>query len=172
MFPNKQNTRNLALIRYGGIDIISRHWAAQNVWLKLCQLPQTLLFPNWKVLGSAVEVTHIAMNRDMIPAFLNALSSVKNAGLSHHLETFDGCFNIRLVRGAHDLSAHSYGLAIDLNAAKNPLGATSGGFYDLPEFVKCFKDQGFDWGGDFSGRKDPMHFSYCWEGPQPAVALP
>jgi hypothetical protein len=107
----------------------------------------------------------------MIPAFTNALSALANCGMSGELETMDGCFNIRMVRGDFVMSAHSYGLAIDINAAKNKLGQTSGGFFDLPEFVKCFKDQGFDWGGEFT-RPDPMHFSYCWEGPAVGLSLP
>jgi hypothetical protein len=52
------------------------------------------------------------------------------------------------------LSTHSWGMAIDLNASWNKLGA-------IPtlsrEFVNCFKKEGFKWGGEFS-RKDGMHF--------------
>jgi hypothetical protein len=42
-----------------------------------------------------------------------------------------------------------------LNAADNKLGQLS---TLSPEFVQCFKDAGFTWGGNFS-RLDPMHFS-------------
>lgn len=122
------------------------------------------IFKNWKVLDSDILCTHFLMNFDAILPMQQALEAVQNAGLADLLKTFDGCFNIRLVRGSKGLvSAHSYGLAIDINASENTLGQTSGGFYDHPDFVKCFTDYGWDFGGNFHGRKDPMHFSYCWE---------
>lgn len=69
-------------------------------------------------------------------------------------KTWDGCFNIRKKRGLSSMSLHSWGLAIDVDAAWNGLGkkATLN-----PEIVKCFKENGFDWGGDWQ-RTDGMHF--------------
>jgi hypothetical protein len=52
------------------------------------------------------------------------------------------------------MSLHSWGIAIDVNAFENGLNMTpklSAGF------VKCFTDNGFDWGGTWT-RKDGMHF--------------
>ena len=52
------------------------------------------------------------------------------------------------------MSLHSWGIAIDVNAAWNGLDKTpvlSAGF------VKCFTDAGFDWGGRWT-RKDGMDF--------------
>lgn len=70
------------------------------------------------------------------------------------LKTWDGCFNIRKKRGATSQSLHSWGLAIDVNAAWN-------GYGKLPKlsmgFVKCFTENGFDWGG-FWAIPDGMHF--------------
>ena len=65
------------------------------------------------------------------------------------------CFNIRGKRGnADSMSLHSWGVAIDVNAAWN-------GFGKKPtlskEFVKCFTDAGFDWGGLWA-KPDGMHF--------------
>ena len=52
------------------------------------------------------------------------------------------------------MSLHSWGVAIDVNAAWN-------GFGKKPtlskEFVKCFTDAGFDWGGLWA-KPDSMHF--------------
>lgn len=159
----KMTTHALAEARYGGIDFSSGHWAEQGKWIQLLDVSE-LNLPNWHVLGTQLPVRHIACNVDIHEPLMNALKSVLSAGLGNLLRTFDGCFNIRLVRGsATSVSTHSYGLAIDINAGANPLGATSGGFYIYPNFVRCFTEQGFDWGGNFSHRKDPMHFSYGWE---------
>jgi hypothetical protein len=75
------------------------------------------------------------------------------------LDQYDGCYNFRNVRGASHLSMHSYGAAIDFDAAHNPLGATTGRM--PPEVVAIFKAEGWRWGGDYSGRKDWMHFEAC-----------
>lgn len=52
------------------------------------------------------------------------------------------------------MSLHSWGLAIDFNAAWNGFGKTP---TMSPELVKCFTDAGLDWGGTWS-RPDGMHF--------------
>jgi hypothetical protein len=96
----------------------------------------------------------IYCNRDMVLPLTRAFTNLIERGFADELKTWDGCFNIRAIRGAIEASLHSWGLAIDVNAAWNRLGqkpALSAGF------VKCFTDAGFDWGGEF-GRVDGMHF--------------
>lgn len=93
-------------------------------------------------------------NRDMVEPLRQAFKNLINTGFIKELKTFDGCFNIRKQRGATSQSLHSWGVAIDVNAAWNGLGkepTLSAGF------VKCFVDAGFDWGGIWQ-RKDGMHF--------------
>lgn len=70
-----------------------------------------------------------------------------------------GTYNPRKVRGsATKWSNHAYGAAIDLDAKDNGLGQKG----DMPQFViDAFKRQGARWGGDYRGRKDPMHFEFC-----------
>ena len=86
-------------------------------------------------------------------------------------------FACRPVRGATSWSQHAYGLAIDVNPFDNPYvdGATV-----LPELAKSYTDRGrglpgmntpnslpvrtfrsigWGWGGDYSAKKDWMHFS-------------
>lgn len=116
----------------------------------------------WINTATGSPTRRIYCNTDVHKPLLEALEQVKERGLLHELKTFDGCFNIRRVRGSDLVSTHAYGLAIDLNAKENPLG----GHVSLsPEFVKCWTDAGWDWGGRFK-RRDGMHFSYGWEGPQ------
>jgi hypothetical protein len=93
-------------------------------------------------------------NKLMIQPLTTAFSNLISRNVVHELKTWDGCFNIRKKRGLASMSLHSWGLAIDVNAAWNGLGMES---KLSPEFVKCFTDAGFHWGGQWS-RKDPMHF--------------
>jgi hypothetical protein len=55
-------------------------------------------------------------------------------------------------------SAHSFGAALDVNPAQNPM--LSKLQTDLPKEVSAYaKSIGLGWGGDWSSVKDPMHFS-------------
>lgn len=93
-------------------------------------------------------------NRDLINPLSIALRNVIDRGLVDQIKTWDGCFNIRNKRGASSPSLHSWGIAIDINAAWNGFGKTP---TMSPELVKCFTDAGFDWGGTWS-KPDGMHF--------------
>ncbi len=109
---------------------------------------------------TSLPARHIYCNKDMHQALDAAMENVINSNLEYQLKTFDGAFEIRDVRGEPGKpSCHSYGLAIDINAAENKLGEEP---TISQELVKCFTDAGFTWGGGFH-RKDGMHFSYAWE---------
>lgn len=113
----------------------------------------------------------IYLHKSMIKPLEAAFRALIQSGKVKELKTWDGCYNPRPIRGyekqwkrcvaegiaqagAKYLSAHSWGMAIDVNAFENGLGKKpklSAGF------VKCFTDQGFKWGGNFK-RLDGMHF--------------
>lgn len=93
-------------------------------------------------------------NKDIVGPLSKAFAALIKSGKVAELKTFDGCFNIRKQRGASSTSLHSWGIAIDVNAAWNGLNKTP---LLSPAFVKCFTDNGFDWGGTWQ-RKDGMHF--------------
>lgn len=96
----------------------------------------------------------IYCNKDMVKPLTAAFKNLIDTGHVKELKTWDGCFNIRKKRGLTSMSLHSWGIAIDVNAAWNQLNME-------PKlsvgFVKCFTDAGFDWGGVWK-RKDGMHF--------------
>jgi hypothetical protein len=71
-----------------------------------------------------------------------------------HVFVSGNCFNIRRKRGSGTPSLHSWGVAIDVNAAWNGFGKTP---KLSSQFVKCFTSNGFDWGGEW-GVPDGMHF--------------
>jgi hypothetical protein len=63
---------------------------------------------------------------------------------------------------SRDLSSHSWGIAIDLNATWNGYGQTPaprGQQGSLVDVARYFTQNGFAWGGHFSGKQmDGMHF--------------
>jgi len=79
-------------------------------------------------------------------------------GLAGELRTFDGCFNIRRSKGGGIMSMHSWGLAVDFNAGANGYGESP---TISPDFVSCFAESGFEWGGLWS-TPDGMHFQLPW----------
>jgi hypothetical protein len=86
------------------------------------------------------------------------------------LDDWGYCF--RQVRGdALNLSNHSSGTAIDLNATKHPLGKV-GTFpiEKVPMIRALAKKYGLIWGGDYRNRKDEMHFEIALT-PAKAAAL-
>ena len=93
-------------------------------------------------------------NKDLIIPLTQAFKNLISTGYVKELKTWDGCFNIRNKRGLSSMSLHSWGIAIDVNAAWNGLNKIP---VLTPGFVKCFTDAGFDWGGTWT-RKDGMHF--------------
>lgn len=133
-------------------------WEEESKWMTLYTLDPRV---SKHLINSATgkPTKRIYLNKDMKEPLDRALKEVLRKGLETKLESFDGCYSVRMVRARNAVSTHAYGLAIDINAKTNPLGGVALMDRDL---VKCFTDQGFTWGGHFS-RKDGMHFSWAWE---------
>lgn len=75
----------------------------------------------------------------------------------------DWSFAYRSVRAGASLSNHASGTAVDLNATQHPLGTSptanfTAGQRSAIRRILNDADGVFRWGGDYSGRKDPMHF--------------
>jgi hypothetical protein len=97
--------------------------------------------------GTQINVqSHISM----VPALHAIFEAARQ-----YIKDYGGCYVVRDVRGATNLSAHSWGLAIDVNVADNPLGATPN---QPAELVTIFESHDFFWGGNYHTRKDGMHF--------------
>jgi hypothetical protein len=96
----------------------------------------------------------IYCNVDLVQPLSRAFQELIRTGHVNELKTWDGCFNIRKKRGGSTMSLHSWGVAVDLNAYANCFGCTP---KLSPGFVKCFTDNGFDWGGTWR-KPDGMHF--------------
>jgi hypothetical protein len=108
--------------------------------------------PNYLHIGPVPK--KIYCNKDMIIPLTNAFENILERGLKDQIKTWDGCFNIRSKRGAKSMSLHSWGIAIDINAAWNRFGKKPTMSIEL---VNCFAEAGFSWGGYWK-KPDGMHF--------------
>ena len=92
---------------------------------------------------------------------------LKKPELKGYLENLGGTFNWRVISGTDRLSAHSFGIAIDLNVKKSKYWKWESkdslekfsrkGF--PREIVEVFERNGFIWGGKWY-HFDTMHFEY------------
>ncbi len=101
---------------------------------------------------------YIFCNDRLTKPLLTIFLKLIELNLYTEIKTYDGVYEPRLVRGSTTkISMHAYGLAIDLNQADNQLNEKSN-WSDA--FVQAWRDVGWNWGGDFVDRKDPMHFQW------------
>ena len=98
----------------------------------------------------------VTCHRLMLTQLRGALQDVVDAGLSSSLMTYDGCYVPRFIERnpENSISLHTWGIAIDMDAATNYRGIKG---TMNPEVVNIFKRWGFRWGGDWK-YTDPMHF--------------
>lgn len=74
------------------------------------------------------------------------------------IDLFGGCYNFRKMRGGSDWSRHSWGIAVDLDPARNPLKATSKtaqfakseykamiDIFYIHGFVSLGREKNYDW---------------------------
>lgn len=98
---------------------------------------------------------HIYMNRDIVVSVEITLDKLIETGLHREIKTWDGCFNVRQQRGSTSISRHSWGIALDINAAWNKLNGETNWTED---FLNVWREIGWICGADFHTRKDAMHF--------------
>lgn len=119
-------------------------------------LPFILPYP---LFYEGTKVAKARCHKLIVDNFLKAFEDIKGAGLQDQVKNYSGIFARRSIRGfgSHP-STHSWGIAIDLEADKYPLGSSQR--FPNP-VVDIFRAAGFFYGGDFQSRKDPMHFQFC-----------
>ena len=104
-------------------------------------------------------ISRMTCHRRMAAVYASVFAAIQQRGLQARVSTFGGCFAFRPQRTGNKLSAHSWGIAIDLNPASNLQG--SAGDMDAG-VVGIFRSAGFEWGGEWKGSTcDPMHFQFC-----------
>ncbi len=137
--------------KYGVPDI-------KNSCLTTWEVPEFILLAT-KVLPKKIY----NVNNDIIQPIELAFKNLIERELIAELKTFDGFFYIREKKGNTTPSLHSWAVAVDFNAKDNVYGLNVEQlkakqltpFSD--EFLQCFRDAGFDAGGDWK-KQDRMHF--------------
>jgi hypothetical protein len=131
---------------------ITDGWDSRNI--------VTVVIP--QLVTAGVHATGRAtMHRLVVPQTQALWQAWEDAGLLHHVDSWEGMFVARFIRGSRTtLSNHAKGTAFDINAARNGLGQTPaavGKPGSVRELVPLAVAFGFYWGGWFS-RNDGMHF--------------
>lgn len=118
------------------------------------------LYLDWEI---SQEIHKFSIHEKCHDAALRAMTRILDAyGLAEihrlGLDQFGGCLNVRKMRNGRTLSMHSWGIAIDWDADRNPLRATSqtarfaqpayDQFLDLWEeegFISLGRARNYDW---------------------------
>ena len=149
-------TTNQIIARYGHPN------ETGSGYLTRVELPYKMRL-SWEL---ETKVRRMSCHRDVQDNFLGVfndllecygLEEIKRLGI----DLFGGCFNYRRMRGGTSWSMHSWGIAIDLDPARNLLRETSRtARFARPEYenmIDIFYDNGFE----SLGREknyDWMHF--------------
>lgn len=144
-FPPPHGLDQLRMV-YGNIQVrngqvVTPGWESDHmIMVKEAWLPKGRLYVNkkaWPIFKAALEAC-LALNDGYVIRTL-------------------GCFAPRTKRVNGDLSVHSYGAALDINADTNPLSMDGVLRRDLPDaWVAEFEKRGITWGGRFR-YPDAMH---------------
>lgn len=113
---------------------------------------------------TTIKVAGISLlvRKEVAPLFVGFIEELTAGGYRLNGSADDWGYANRDVRGRPGVkSNHAWGLAIDLNATTNPMTSDGRNHTDMPPGVsKLAAKYGLRWGGDYSGRKDPMHFEF------------
>jgi hypothetical protein len=133
---------------FGGLD--APNFEARHI--EPFTLPYPLYYDGNKLLRAR-------SNHLLVDNFVKAFQTLLEQKLDHYVQNYGGIFTQHPIRGqpSHP-STHSSGIAVDLEPQEYPLGSSK----RFPqEVVDVFTSCGFFYGGDFNGRKDPMHFQFA-----------
>jgi hypothetical protein len=99
----------------------------------------------------------VTCHRRLIAPLREALGALRRRGLGRLVDPGDyaGCHAPRRIPGSGSLSLHAWGLAVDVNASRNPQGSPPN---QDRRVVAAFEDAGFTWGGRWPTAPDGMHF--------------
>jgi hypothetical protein len=111
----------------------------------------------------------VTVDKRCVPA-VEALSKVLRAHGYATRRADTGAYNCRQITGGTGFSLHAYGIAIDINWSTNPYGkrlvtdmlGADGQDRSMVDAILAIRTNNgarvWEWGGDWSGNKDAMHF--------------
>jgi hypothetical protein len=107
---------------------------------------------------SSALITKITVHVLLLPVARLLYEEVTDIGLLDALGPYGGGFVYRPIGDASAISLHSFGIAWDWNPKEFPLRSLK---KRDPRLLDVFHRYGFLNGGEFAGRKDPMHFQFA-----------
>jgi D-alanyl-D-alanine carboxypeptidase len=126
-------------------------------------IPDTSWIDNWIQTKTITQLGTVECNKAIMPDLTAAMQEITADKLGSLIDTADfqyegGCFAPRVARFSDggSLSAHSWGIAIDINVNVNPLGGKP---HQDPRLVAIMAKHGFTWGGRWL-RPDGAHFEW------------
>jgi hypothetical protein len=143
---------------YGNpLDYVDR----KDAWERMVLESRPLVTPLPYAYGDAT-VERIRAHRlivdELVGLLADAASITLALGLSLDRIAYGGCYVWRPIRGGRRLSTHTWGIAVDLDPARNALGMPHDPAVGIPlPIVTRFEEAGWAWGGRWS-RPDPQHF--------------
>ena len=102
----------------------------------------------------------IQLHRLVAPIFEECLADAIKRCPDYHIRQLGGfCARHMMHDPTRALSIHSWGAAFDINWGTNPVGPKL--ITDLPiEFISAFTLKGWEWGGNWQGTIDSMHYQF------------
>ena len=112
---------------------------------------------------TSATITRIRAHFLVADVLMKCLVDCQKAKVPLSKLKYGGCYVWRPIRGSTQLSLHSWGIAVDLEPAENPLGKewVDDGVMLDPRIICIFKCNGWFWGGDFKTRPDAQHFQWA-----------
>lgn len=109
------------------------------------------------------QVRRVRAHKLLAQYLADTLDACLTAGVPFDRLKYGGCYMWRAKRTSAQLSLHTWGIAVDIEPGENPLGEpwVDDGKRLHPAIIATFKAQGWFWGGDFHGTKDPQHFQWA-----------
>lgn len=140
---------------YGPIQFIPNptQYNPEGIYITNDFEARNIIYDTFPLIGRA------GIHRLAAPSLRKVLKEIESRGWGHKVKSFQGGFYPRFVRkSTMNLSSHSYGTSIDINADNNPQGGEP--TQDQTELAPIFEKHGWYWGDKFRPTRDPMHFEY------------
>lgn len=133
---------------------ITDDWAAKNI--------VSVEIPQLQRVAGAPRDCRVQFHAKAADQFKDLWAAWEAEGLLPLVLSWSGSWVPRFIRGSRiTLSNHAWGTAFDINAQKNPLGATPllvDERGSVRKLVPLAEKHGFYWGGWYAKRPDGMHF--------------
>ena len=139
---------------------VSKKWFSENMvkWTP----PYTIYYSD----GKRTPLKTIFLHKKVVSVYTAAFTDVKNTFEPKEINDLrlnisGGAFNYRVIRGGNRLSTHAFGIAIDMDPARNPYPKKWKEGMINREFCDILMKHGIWWRGH-NGDVDAMHFQCAW----------